>query len=398
MDLATLSNTIDELVGSDPSLHGDAESVLALCRELSRLECFVAKATAEFDLWGEWGTSGAKTSVAYLTSRTHLPGGEARRLVRRARALCHLPEVTQAWSEGSITGHHLDQVLSVRKPCTEATLARDEEMLVGQAKKLSFSDFAAALAYWEQCADPEGAEESDLERRARRDVYLVKSLSGMYLGKMTLDPVSGTIVGGELERIEQLLFEEDWAKAKSELGRDPKVTELCRTPAQRRADALVEMALRSRSTPKGAQRPEPSFSILVGYEAIYGRICRIEGGPVISPGTALRWLDGATFERVVFAPGTRIECSIKSRFFTGATRRAIELRDQQCTNEHCEEPAERCQADHIIPFSQDGPTNQENGQLLCNFHNRQKSDQGPPGGRETTGGQEQPGGREPPDD
>ena len=73
---------------------------------------------------------------------------------------------------------------------------------------------------------------------------------------------------------------------------------------------------------------------------------------------------------MVFAPGTRIECSIKSRFFTGATRRAIELRDQQCTNEHCEEPAERCQADHIVEYSQGGLSTQENGRLLCPFHNR----------------------------
>ena len=75
------------------------------------------------------------------------------------------------------------------------------------------------------------------------------------------------------------------------------------------------------------------------------------------------YLDGAWFERIVFAPGKRVECSVTSRFFTGATRRAIEVRDQECTHPYCETPAERCQIDHIIPYSQGGETTQENGQV-----------------------------------
>jgi hypothetical protein len=109
---------------------------------------------------------------------------------------------------------------------------------------------------------------------------------------------------------------------------------------------------------------------LVGYEALYGRICRIEGGPIVSPGALLPWLEGANFERIVFSPGTRIECSPRARFFTGATRRAIEVRDQACTHDFCEVPSQKCQIDHIVPFVQGGETTQENGRVLCGFHNR----------------------------
>jgi hypothetical protein len=137
------------------------------------------------------------------------------------------------------------------------------------------------------------------------------------------------------------------------------------------------MALRSASTPAGAQRPEPRIVFLVGYEAIYGRICRIQGGPVVTPGSVLEHLDGATFERIVFAPGTRIECSPATRLFTGATRRAIEVRDQECTHEYCELPAELCQIDHIVPCKDGGETTQENGRVHCGFHNRLRN-YGPP--------------------
>jgi len=95
-----------------------------------------------------------------------------------------------------------------------------------------------------------------MARAARRDVFLTESFDGMYLGQMTMDPLGGTAVFNELARLEQELFEEDWAKAKETLGRDPFVIELCRTYAQRRHDALVRMAIRSATAPSDG-RPRP---------------------------------------------------------------------------------------------------------------------------------------------
>ena len=50
-------------------------------------------------------------------------------------------------------------------------------------------------------------------------------------------------------------IEADKAEATERLGRRPLASELLRTPAQRRADALVEMAVRSASVPPGAKKP-----------------------------------------------------------------------------------------------------------------------------------------------
>ena len=196
-------------------------------------------------------------------------------------------------------------------------------------------------------------------------------------GQINLDPIGGAIFSEEHRRLEVEMFDADWAAAKARLGREPKVDELGRTPAQRRADALVEMAVRSKSTPADARRPEPMFTVLVDYPTLRGRICQLASGGVLSPGSLVPWLDVATFERIVFAPGQRVECSVTSRFFTGATRRAIEVRDQSCTHEFCEVPADRCQIDHIVPYAQGGLTTQENGQVQCGFHNRLRNHQGP---------------------
>jgi hypothetical protein len=252
-------------------------------------------------------------------------------------------------------------------------------MLVDQARTLTFAHFTRAAAYWKQLADPDGCDQDADRRRARREVYLVRSFGGSWLGAMNLDPINGTIVSEELERLEHQLFEADRAEARELLGRDPGPGDhLGRTPGQRRADALVEMAVRSKSTPREARKPAPLFTVLVGWETLHGRICELENGTVLPPWSLLPWLDRADLERAVFAPGRRIEISPTTRLFTGATRRAIEVRDRQCTHPFCEVTAPFCQADHIQPWALGGPTTQENGRLLCKDHNRQRNQRPPP--------------------
>jgi Domain of unknown function (DUF222)/HNH endonuclease len=377
-ELDTLEAAAARLAGCDLAAYGDPESITRLQRVGSQVSAVLAGAVAAFDAAEAFAPSGARTTAAYLKHQCHLPGPEASRQVRRGRLCRHVALFEQAWSEGFIDGACLDIVAAVRRPATEEALARDEAMLVEHAKKLTHAEFVRVMRYWEQHADPDGAEDDAMEARARRDAYLVQSVGGTYLGKMTLDPISGTIVASEHGRLEQELFEADWAEAKERLGREPLPHELERTPAQRRADAFVEMATRSAAAPEGGRRPAPLFSVLVDYQTLAGRICQLaKTNTVVTPGSLLPWLEEADIERAVFTPKKRVECSEKSRLFTGATRRAIELRDRECQHPYCDVPADRCQVDHIIEYSKGGLTTQENGRLLCGDHNRQ-GDQRPP--------------------
>jgi hypothetical protein len=140
------------------------------------------------------------------------------------------------------------------------------------------------------------------------------------------------------------------------------------------------MAIRSRTAPADGRRPLPLFSVFVGYETMHGRICELANGSVVTPGSLLPWLDEALVERAVFEPNGRVEVSATTRLFTGATRRAIELRDRHCMHDFCDVPLDRCQADHIELASQGGPTTQENGRLLCGYHNRLRNQRPPPDG------------------
>jgi hypothetical protein len=352
---AAVSAGLDWYAQNSPSLFCDGASIKALERHGWRLECAKARAVNSFDQWKEWGHDGALSATAWIDTTCHVPKNEARAQLRRGKALASLPLVAQAWKEGDIGAAHVDALIRVKRPVTEESLSRDEKVLVGVARTMKFAEFATALDYWEQRADQDGSDEAAEAKKTQRDVYLYPSPYG-YLGEMRFDRIGGAIVVKEHKRIEEELFEADWAEAKERLGRDPHVVDLARTPAQR------------------------LFSVLIDYPTFWGTISQLEQGPVVTPGSLLSWLDTATFERIIFSPGQRAECSETARFFTGATRRAVEVRDRQCQHEFCDLSAEKCQIDHIVPFSEGGPTNQENAQVLCGPHNRMRYERPPPDG------------------
>ena len=381
VQLDALREAVSDLVGCDPYDYGDAASVEELHRLRERLDAFVTLATSAFDASGEWALDGAKNAASWISTRCKIPRARARAEVSCGRRLRDLEATKEAWLEGDIASPHVRAIGALSSRLAgraKDAMEESEEMLVGFARDLRFCDFERALSYFEQMSDPDGTEEREELRRSRRDVYLESSFEGTWFGKMTLDPVSGSIVREELDRLEKEMYLSDWQRAKEASGHDPRPDELERTPSERRADALVEMARRSKSSPPDAVSARVLISVLVDYPTLLGRVCELANGQVITPGTLLGLLDEAYVERVVFEGPDRIAVGPSSRFFTGATRRAIEIRDGRCTHPYCEEPASRCQVDHIVPYAKDGPTTIENGRLLCGFHNRLREKRTPP--------------------
>jgi 5-methylcytosine-specific restriction endonuclease McrA len=96
---------------------------------------------------------------------------------------------------------------------------------------------------------------------------------------------------------------------------------------------------------------------------------------VVAPGQLIPYLADADIERIVFdGPSRVIDVGVRQRFFTGALRRAIEVRDRHCRHPSgCDVPAQQCEIDHVIPYSRGGITTQGNGRCWCKVHNRQRS-------------------------
>ncbi len=374
-----------EVVACDPDGLTDAElgpAAVELTRVINQLDAARARLAAAMETRKTHRADGAKTAAAWLAYRTHMPSGETRRWVRHGRAVRQMPETAVAWLDGRIGDAHVG-VLCRARTGRDEQFDEAEGTLAGVAVEHRFFEFCRAVAYWCQAADPDRADEEAEAQRARRRVHLSQTLEDMWAGDLLLDPISGAIVSGELARLEQQLFKADWAEATDRLGREPTIDELARTPAQRRADALVEMATRSKTAPKNGRRPAPLFTVLVGYETFAGRICELANGQVIAPGALLPWLTDAYVERVVFdGPSRVIDVSWWQRLFTGATRRSVQVRDRWCYHPTCELPAEACQVDHIQPYDAGGPTTQANGRAACGFHNRNRPRAQPPPDRQ----------------
>jgi hypothetical protein len=164
--------------------------------------------------------------------------------------------------------------------------------------------------------------------------------------------------------------------------RRQRLPSLGRTPAQRRHDALVELARRAVTAPADGKRPAPLMSVFVGYETFKGRICQLAEGTVVTPGTVASLLDEALIERVVFDGPSRVIDLGRARRFSGAVRRALEALDRGCGHPSgCDAAVERCQGDHVHPWSALGTTTPDNGHLRCGYHNRwrwQHPDPDPP--------------------
>lgn len=175
-----------------------------------------------------------------------------------------------------------------------------------------------------------------------------------------LNAIDGSIVVDELERLERELYLAD--------QRDG----VRRSRSERMAAALVEMATRSATAPVDGRRPRPLFTVLVGDHSL-AHLCELANGTVLPASQLLAHVDTALLETVLFdGPSTVVSVSSRRRF-TGAVRRAVQVRDRRCRHPSgCDVPVSRCDVDHIVPWSRQGPTSQFNGRLECTTHNRHR--------------------------
>ncbi len=372
-----LGRAIDEVAAIDPSTLSATELqdlVIELIREESRFAAARAALVAAWDAQRQWADNGSKAAVARLMLDARVSARTAKRELFRARRLRTMPCTSAALAEGKLPIDHADLLMRVNQPEIAHLFARDEVLLVDQIKLMRHPAAQRCTRYWRSLAEDEvGKEPSDRDRDGRH-FSAVRTFRGRVVFDGMLDPIAGTAVLNELQRLEQRMFVQDWADARAEHGDRATASDLRRTSDQRRADALEQMARRSAAMDPQAVMPRPLFTVLVGYDG-FSKICELSDGTVVTPGQLVRHLGDADIERVVFeGPSRVIDVGVRRRFFTGALRRAIEVRDRQCTHPSgCDVPAEQCEVDHIQPYSRGGLTTQANGRCRCSVHNRQRS-------------------------
>jgi hypothetical protein len=275
--------------------------------------------------------------------------------------------VAAAWEAGRIGTAHVQRIIKADNERVHEQLVADQVEITRWAMHSDWGPFCRRLREWLDEHDLEGPEPGG---RSRRRFHCSKTLNDSFALEGWLDSIGGSILAKELDRLVAKLYEDDLAEARQRLGvADPVPFQLCRTPEQRRADALVLMAERSATGPEDGRRGRILLTVLVGHDSL-AKILEATNGIPLRAGQLVPWLDALAIEQVLFdGPSTVVQVS-QQRNFTGVVRKAVEVRDRGCQHPTCHEPIDRCQVDHIIPASADGPTSQQNGRLLCGYHNR----------------------------
>src|SRR5450759_4836956 len=148
-----------------------------------------------------------------------------------------------------------------------------------------------------------------------------------------------------------------------------------RTPAQRRADALVELARRTLDSAElpttAGERPHLQIRVdLATLLAGTGTAGADWAGP-LSAGAALRLACDATTSPVLTAgPSEVLDLGRSVRLVSPAQRRALVVRDGGCLWPGCDRPPAFTDAHHLRHWVDGGATDLDNLALVCRRHHR----------------------------
>ena len=189
-----------------------------------------------------------------------------------------MPLVAAALADGRISVDHAWRLSVARTGHRAGAFALAEQTLVDiTVEEPDFAEFLRAVQYWEHGADDQLGASADQHRRHHRGgrkAHHSATFQGTFELDTTFDAVGGEIFGTALDRIYHELLKADWKAARAEHGDAACVSDLCRTPEQRRLDALVEMARRAMAVAADAKLPRPLITVVVGYEQMHGPIPR----------------------------------------------------------------------------------------------------------------------------
>ncbi len=306
-----------------------------------------------------WAVGRHRQAAGRLATVANVPRREAGRVLTQGRQLVNMPQAAAALGAGEISIDHVDRLAACTARRRAESYRRDEADLVGTARTKRFERFVTHAAYWRNETDAAVGDDGD-EPNSDRHFGSRPGVFGERRFFGDLDPVGGAEVAAAVERIAGELAAID-ARHAGRTRRPKRVL---------RADALVEMARRALAVAPGSRKPRPLVTVVIG-QAEFARLCELSDGTVITPGQLIPHLDAVDVETMVFDGHFRAIEKSDARTFTGALRRAIQVRDRHCRHpDGCDAPIDVCDVDHIVPVHAGGDTSQDNGRLMCRFHNR----------------------------
>ena len=341
----------------------DGDEIAEALALRDRLDAKLSEALGAFDRAELWDLDAATSLTAWLRDRGKLTGKQAASTARVAKRLWELPVTSEAWADGALSGGQVQAVVANLNDAVAPLFSDHEAAVVPTLVRLGVAETATAMQAWRAMADavvePQPTEEPE------RSLHLSRTLDGR--GELTgsLDPLGTEVLDTAL----RLATTSDGADG-----------DACRRPAQRRADALVDVARffldHQDHVPAGRHRPHVSLVTLGGGERHGGVPWIVGGAPVDQASFDAACCDGTANRVLADTRGVVVQLTAAARTVPTALFNALVLRDGHCRHPGCDRPASWCEAHHVVPWHESGPTTLANLVLKCSRHHHRAHQRG----------------------
>lgn len=341
----------------------------------SRIQALTGLLTAEAEKSQAAERATGTPITSWIATQEVCSHKEATRDVLAARSLGEHPMVGQAASQGTINTNQaaaIGKVLSSISPQLNATQkAEATHELVSLASHLDAGRLARAAGQVLRKVAPDDAEqllETRLQRQAEqahRERFLRFFPAG---GSLRFE---GSLPLAEGERFQALITAH---REKNRRTSIETAEPLADRPSydQRQADALISLC-----DAAAKSRPEPGLGsarvlVKLDYQQLHDQAAGaglIGADDALSAGDLRRLCCDAELIPAVLGGGSEVlDVGTTRRLVTPAIRNALILRDGCCAFPGCAVRPESCEAHHIQPWWDHGPTSLGNLVLLCHHH------------------------------
>ena len=327
----------------------DGASLVRVLALRDQLEARIAEVAGSFDAHELWDIDGATSMTAWLRSAASMTDRSAKRLSMLAKRMRQLPVCAKAYGDGSLSGGQVEAILANVNDSTVGLFAEQEPDVVPYLVPLTVAGTARAMAGWRSRAT-EPAEPAEVERA----LHLSQTLDDRYVLDGSFDAEGGAVVATAL----RLATTDDHDQS--------------RTPAARRADALVDVCryFLDHQQSRVGGRHRPHLNVVVDVDALAeGSGGRVIGGPSIDGASVSRLLCDCSLHRVLMAGRSAIvDYGTSTRTIPAPLWSALVIRDEHCRFPGCDRPSTWCEGHHVRWVTHGGATALDNLVVVCTRH------------------------------
>ena len=314
---------------------------------------------------------GSASIAAWVNRATHARRNRVHAEVALAASLHdHYPMLRSALADGVASADQVSACVKALEALPSsvevATVQRAEKYLVEQCASfdpVELSRLGRKLLHVLDEDGPELLEQDEVAAVRRRELRLSERDGGV--------AVTGWLDGEGAAALTTAL---DPLSAPRKNDDDPDT----RTPSQRRADALVEIAGRALDSgdlpTQGGQCPHVTVTMpletLMAATAEAAPAMLDRGGPLSAESARRIACDAQVIPIVLGGAGQPLDVGRASRTVPLPMRRALVARDRGCAFPSCDRPTAWAHAHHIRHWADGGPTSIDNLVLLCGTHHR----------------------------